>query len=157
MLRAGNFYRSNGGAFEGRKQDAPEGVSNGVTVASLKRLGGELCIGFSGCALVFCESLWHFKTTVTDRHILISDCRLLICDLKREERVGDSLNNRKLTTLNLQLLRRVPPGERDLTSSDGDPGTNGVISKTRCELGIKTKFAILQAPVSVGSRTRLFH
>jgi len=35
------------------------------------------------------------------------------------------------------LLRRVPPGERDLTSSDGDPGTNGVISKTRC--GAKNK------------------
>src|ERR687887_1363743 len=28
--------------------------------------------------------------------------------------------------------RRVPPGEYGFTSSDGDPGTNGVISKTRC-------------------------
>src|SRR5437870_5186948 len=28
--------------------------------------------------------------------------------------------------------RRVPPGECGLASSDGDPGTNGVISKTRC-------------------------
>jgi hypothetical protein len=28
--------------------------------------------------------------------------------------------------------RRVPPGECGFTSSDGDPGTNGVISKTRC-------------------------
>jgi len=30
------------------------------------------------------------------------------------------------------FYHRVSPGERDLTSSDGDPGTNGVISKTRC-------------------------
>src|SRR5204862_3661183 len=28
--------------------------------------------------------------------------------------------------------RRVSPGECGFTSSDGDPGTNGVISKTRC-------------------------
>src|SRR5262249_18156418 len=55
-----------------------------------------------------------------------------ICDLRQERRVGDSLNNRKSTILNLQLVRRVPPGECSLTSSDGDPGTNGVISKTRC-------------------------
>jgi hypothetical protein len=58
--------------------------------------------------------------------------RLPIAELRRERRVGGSLKNQKSTILNLQLLRRVPPGERDLTSSDGDPGTNGVISKTRC-------------------------
>src|SRR5438067_1409431 len=29
------------------------------------------------------------------------------------------------------LRRRVPPGECGFTSSDGNPGTNGVISKTR--------------------------
>src|SRR5207244_3129611 len=28
--------------------------------------------------------------------------------------------------------RRVPPGECGFTSSDGNPGTNGVISKARC-------------------------
>jgi len=43
------------------------------------------------------------------------------------------------------LYHRVPPGERDLTSSDGDPGTNGVISKTRCGGWIKLGSGILQA------------
>jgi hypothetical protein len=61
VLRAGDFYRGNGRAFERGKQDAPEGVPNGVTVAGLKRLGGELCIGICGRALVFSESLRHFK------------------------------------------------------------------------------------------------
>jgi len=39
-------------------------------------------------------------------------------------------DNRNSEILNRNsFYRRVPPGERDLTSSDGDPGTNGVISK----------------------------
>jgi hypothetical protein len=43
-------------------------------------------------------------------------------------------DNRNSEILNRNsFYRRVPPGERDLTSSDGDPGTNGVTSKTRCE------------------------
>jgi len=42
--------------------------------------------------------------------------------------------------------RRVPPGECGFTSSDGDPGTNGVITKLAAEDGIKAKSAILQAP-----------
>jgi hypothetical protein len=67
----------------------------------------------------------------------IADCRLMICDSVRERRAADSVHNRKSTILNLQLLRRVPPGERDLASSDGDPGTNGAISKTRCGAGNK--------------------
>ena len=41
--------------------------------------------------------------------------------------------------------RRVPPGEYGFTSSDGDPGTNGVITKLAAELGIKAKSAFLQA------------
>jgi hypothetical protein len=42
-------------------------------------------------------------------------------------------DNRNSEILNRNsFYHRVPPGERDLTSSDGDPGTNGVISKTRC-------------------------
>jgi hypothetical protein len=39
--------------------------------------------------------------------------------------------NRKSAILNLQFLCRVSPGECGFTSSDGDPGTNGVIYKTR--------------------------
>jgi len=54
---------------------------------------------------------------------------------------GDKL---AIANLKSKFHRRVSPGERDLTSSNGDPGTNGVISKTRCEVGIKTKSAILQ-------------
>jgi hypothetical protein len=44
--------------------------------------------------------------------------------------------------------RRVPPGECGFTSSDGDPGTNGVITKLAAELGIKAKSTILQVVVS---------
>jgi hypothetical protein len=44
--------------------------------------------------------------------------------------------------------RRVPPGECGFTSSDRDPGTNGVITKLAAERGIKAKSAILQAVIS---------
>src|SRR5262249_52929325 len=85
-LGAGDLYRGDCRAVKGGQQHASKGVPNGVTVAGLKRLGGELCISICGRALVFCESFRHFKTTVTDWHILVSDCRLPICDLKRERR-----------------------------------------------------------------------
>ena len=52
VLRAGDFHRGDRGAFERRKQHAAEGISDGVAVAGLKRLGDELGVGFSGCALV---------------------------------------------------------------------------------------------------------
>src|SRR5205814_889332 len=68
VLRAGDFYRGNGGAFERRKQHAPERISNGVPITGLKWLGGELGVSVCGCALIFAESLRHFKTTVTDWH-----------------------------------------------------------------------------------------
>src|SRR5205085_10982034 len=68
VLRAGDFYRGNGGAFERRKQDASERISNGVPITGLKRLGGKLGVSVYGCALIFAESLRHFKTTVTDWH-----------------------------------------------------------------------------------------
>jgi hypothetical protein len=41
--------------------------------------------------------------------------------------------------------RRVPPGECGLASSDGDPGTNGAITKLAAECRIKSIAAILQA------------
>src|SRR5438477_117149 len=47
MLRARDFCRGDGRAFQRRKQNAPDGVPNGVTVTGLKRLGGEFCIGIS--------------------------------------------------------------------------------------------------------------
>jgi uncharacterized protein (TIGR02246 family) len=49
----------------------------------------------------------------------------------------------------LHLLRRVPPGECGFTSSDGDPGTNGVIKKLAAELSIKAESPILQAQLRV--------
>jgi hypothetical protein len=42
--------------------------------------------------------------------------------------------------------RRVPPGECGFTSSDGNPGTNGAVTKLAAERGINAKSAILQAP-----------
>src|SRR5262249_41042017 len=83
VLRSRDFHRGDGRAFKRGKQDAPERVSNGVTVAGLKRLGAELCISICGRTLVFCESLRHFETTVTDWHMLILDCRISIFDWMR--------------------------------------------------------------------------
>src|SRR5437868_3366290 len=103
VLRTLNCYCGDRCAFERRKQDTSEAVPNGVAVAGFERLGYELCIGICGCALIFRESLRHFKTTVTDWHILISDRRLPVCDLKRERRLGDSPYNRKSTILNLAI------------------------------------------------------
>src|SRR6266702_655115 len=45
------------------------------------------------------------------------------------------------------LLRRVSPGECGFTSSDGDPGTNGATSKTRCGREMNTSVRTLQAPI----------
>src|ERR1043166_2111142 len=47
--------------------------------------------------------------------------------------------------------RRVPPGECGFTSGDGDPGTNGVITKLAAERRIKAKSANLQAVLSQGA------
>src|SRR5438046_9038995 len=48
-------------------------------------------------------------------------------------KTGEWPNNRNSKILNRNsFCRRVPPGECGLASSNGDPGTNGVISKTRC-------------------------
>jgi hypothetical protein len=73
MLCAGNFYCSDGRAFQRGKQDAPERISDGVSVAGFKRLSGELGVSICGSALVFDEGLRHFKTTITYWHISISD------------------------------------------------------------------------------------
>src|ERR1041384_3291109 len=43
--------------------------------------------------------------------------------------------------------RRVPPGECGFTSSDGDPGTNGVISKTRGGAWNKGQFRVFASEV----------
>src|SRR4029453_16339560 len=75
MLCAGNFYRSDGRAFQRGKQDAPERISDRVSIAGFKWLGGELGIGVCGCALVFDEGLWHFKKTVTYWHRLKDEGR----------------------------------------------------------------------------------
>jgi hypothetical protein len=41
-----------------------------VPLTGFKRLGSELGVSVSDCALVFGESFRHFKTTVTNWHIL---------------------------------------------------------------------------------------
>ena len=69
MLRACDFRRGDGCAFQRGKQNTPEGIPNGVTVTGLKRLGGELGVGICSRGLVFREGLRHFKTTVTDWHL----------------------------------------------------------------------------------------
>ena len=43
------------------------------------------------------------------------------------------------------LQHRVTPDECGLTSSDGNPGTNGATSKTRCGTGMNTGARPLQA------------
>jgi len=45
---------------------------------------------------------------------------------------------------------RVPPGECGFTSSDGDPGTNGVLQKLAAKRGIKMILAFLQAILYLG-------
>src|SRR6266480_2928252 len=80
MLCACDFRGGDGRAFQRGKQNAPEGVPNGVTVTGFERLGSKFCVIICGCALVFTESLRHFKTTVTDWHNLIADCRQRIAD-----------------------------------------------------------------------------
>ncbi len=52
-----------------------------------------------------------------------------------------------LNTPLFHLLCRVPPGECGFTSSDGDPGTNGVITRLATKPRIKAKSAILQADI----------
>ena len=68
VLRAGDFDRGDGGAFERGEQHAAERIADGVAVAGFKGLGDELGVGFSGGRLVLDEGLRHFKTTVTNWH-----------------------------------------------------------------------------------------
>jgi hypothetical protein len=87
MLRPSDFCRGDGRAFQGGKQDTPEGIPNGVPIAGFKRLGGEFGVRICGCALVFSESFRHLKTTVTDWHLIFSnvDFRLAIEDRERTD------------------------------------------------------------------------
>src|SRR5882724_12509582 len=82
MLRACDFGRGDRRAFQRGKQNTPERVSNGVPVTGFERFGSKSGIGICGCALVFGESFRHFKTTVTDWHLIFSnvDFRLAIED-----------------------------------------------------------------------------
>src|SRR5213593_1669112 len=128
MLCACDFCCGDGPTFQGGKQNTAEGVPNGVTVTGFEWLGSKFCVGICGCALVLTESFRHFKTTVTDWYLQFSnvDFRLAI-----EDREWPNNRNSKILNRN-SFCRRVPPGECGLASSDGDPGTNGTISKTRC-------------------------
>src|ERR1051326_6426698 len=78
MLRAGDFHRGNGGAFQGRKQDSAKRVADWVAVSGLKWFRDKTRIGFGGAVLVLDEGLRHFKTTVMNWHLLIFDFRFWI-------------------------------------------------------------------------------
>ena len=62
--------------------DELQRVADRVAVAGFKGLGNELGVGFGGGALIFGESLRHFKTTVTNWHMRILDFRLSIFDCR---------------------------------------------------------------------------
>ena len=96
MLRASDFCCSDGSAFLRGKQDAPEGIPHGVSITGLKWLGGEFGVSIGGCALVFGESFRHFKTTVTDWHLIFSnvDFRLTIEDRERADNRNSKILNR---------------------------------------------------------------
>src|SRR5919198_5958209 len=96
MLRSCDFGSGDGRAFQRGKQDAPEGIPNGVSVTGLKRFGGEFGVSIGGCALVFSESFRHFKTTVTDWHLMFSnvDFRLAIEDLREANNPNSKILNR---------------------------------------------------------------
>ena len=51
VLRAGDFHRGDGGAFERGKEDTAERISDRVSVAGLEGFGDELGVGFSGMTL----------------------------------------------------------------------------------------------------------
>ena len=70
MLRPRDFCGRDGRAFQRGKQDASERISDSVAIAGFEWLGNELGVSICGCVLVFDESFRHFKTTVTDWHIL---------------------------------------------------------------------------------------
>src|SRR6202043_4293428 len=82
--------------------------------------------------LVFDESFRHFKPTVTNWHNLNFRFRIADFGLTENDFAGA---NRKSKIQILKSCRRVSPGECGFTSSDGDPGTNGATSKTRCGTG----------------------
>ena len=52
-----------GGAFQGGKQHAAEGVADGMAVTGFKGLGDELGVGFGGGCVFFGQPLGHFETS----------------------------------------------------------------------------------------------
>jgi hypothetical protein len=65
-----DFHRGDRGPLEGAEKHSAEGVSDGVPVSGLKRLGDKAGIGFRGSGLVFDESFRHFEPTETNRHVI---------------------------------------------------------------------------------------
>ena len=54
---------------------------------------------------------------------------------------------RSFNLLITEFLHRVSPGECSFTSSDGNPGTNGVILKTRCGVWNKDQSRDFATPI----------
>lgn len=69
MFDSANFHRSDRGTFQRGEESAADGVSKGVTVAFVKRLGDELSVGFGGRGLVFNETVRHFESGETSWHV----------------------------------------------------------------------------------------
>ena len=68
VLRALDFDRGDGGAFERGKQHAAQGVAEGVAVSALKRLGGEFGVGVGGGGFILLKPGRHLETSKSDWH-----------------------------------------------------------------------------------------
>jgi hypothetical protein len=62
VRRSGDFHGGDGSAFQRGKEHAAEGVADGVTITTFKRLRRELAIGVGGRRLVFREAIRHFES-----------------------------------------------------------------------------------------------
>src|SRR4029434_5799005 len=94
VLRAGDFCRCDGCAFQRGKQHTAERVPDRVTITGFKWLGSKTGVRICGCALVFSESFRHFKTTVTNWHNQFSNV-----DFRSAIEALERLNNRNSKTL----------------------------------------------------------
>ena len=69
VFNTANLHRSDGGTFQGGEEHAADGVSEGMAVTFVKRLGDELSVGLGGRGLVFDETVRHFESGETSWHV----------------------------------------------------------------------------------------
>ena len=68
VLHAIDLDRRDGAALDGREKDATQGITDGVTVAGLERLGDELGVGGRGALLNLSEFVGQFELSETFGH-----------------------------------------------------------------------------------------